>query len=254
VWSRWEWILIRLCAPIGRDFWLARGVGVGWCQEREREREREEEAAWRSSQISTMLPLTSQLSGKNLELQLLVSMMLTGSHLCLENTPVWNLKKKLIEWDREFGFLICWGVFFFGVQGASTERSGSYSWFRKCLFWSLWFSFLVRFGLLGFWRSKQWWSVCCVGNLFVSDIDLVWRMRGSYRGWDLGQVAMTPALAVCKSVRRGNGFLSDPALGLGFSCLWMVSGRLLQLWFKSIFMFLVIYHSSALYHSSAHDV
>jgi hypothetical protein len=158
--------------------------------QREREREREEEAAWRSSQISTMLPLTSQLSGKNLELQLLVSMMLTGSHLCLENTPVWNLKKKLIEWDREFGFLICWGVFFFCVQGASTERSGSYSWFRKCLFWSLWFSFLVRFGLLGFWRSKQWWSVCCVGNLFVSDIDLAWRMRGSYRGWDLGQVAM----------------------------------------------------------------
>jgi hypothetical protein len=50
--------------------------------------EREEEAAWRSSQISTMLPLTSQLSGKNLELQPLVLMMLTGSHLCLENTPV----------------------------------------------------------------------------------------------------------------------------------------------------------------------
>jgi hypothetical protein len=35
--------------------------------------------------------------------------------------------------------------------------------------------------------------------------------------------------AVCKSMRRGNGFLSDPGLGLGFACLWMESGRLLQL-------------------------
>ncbi len=196
--------------------------------------EREEEAAWRSSQISTMLPLTSQLSGKNLELQPLVSMMLTGSHLCLENTQceIWK------EIDRErqrvwVSYLLA--RFFFGVQGASTERSGSCSWFRKCLFWSLWFSFWVRFGLLGFWRSKQWWSVCCVGNLFVSDIDSAWRMGGSYWCWDLGQVAMTPALAICKSMRRGNGFLSDPGLGLGFACLWMVSGRLLQLWFKSLF-------------------
>jgi len=74
----WEW------AGAQRGAWEWAGAQ----REREREREREEEAAWRSSQISTMLPLTSQLSGKNLELQLLVSMMLTGSHLCLENTPV----------------------------------------------------------------------------------------------------------------------------------------------------------------------
>jgi hypothetical protein len=60
---------------------------------------------------------------------------------------------------------------------------------------------------------------------------------------------MTPALAVCKSMRRGTGFLSDPGLGLGFSCLWMVSGRLLQLCdLNPIFTFLVMYHSSA------HDV
>ncbi len=82
--------------------------------------EREEEAAWRSSRISTMLPLTSQLSGKNLELQPLVSMMLTGSHLCLENTPV-KFEKKLIERDRELGFLICWRVFFVGRERAQKD-------------------------------------------------------------------------------------------------------------------------------------
>jgi hypothetical protein len=37
-----------------------------------------------------------------------------------------KFEKKLIERDREFGFLICRRVFFC-VQGASTERSGSCS-------------------------------------------------------------------------------------------------------------------------------
>lgn len=143
--------------------------------------------------------------------------------------------EKKIDRERQRVWVSYSSACFFCVQGASTERSGSCSWFRKCLFWSLWFSFWVRFGLLGFWRCKQWWSGCCVGNLFVSDIHLAWRMRGSYWCWDLGLVAMTPALAICKSMRRGNGFLSDPGLGLGFACLWMVSGRLLQLLFKPLF-------------------